>query len=447
MTTSFRLPDLGEGVHEAEILAVAVTAGQAIQEGDLILEVETDKAAVEIPSPTTGTVTEIHVESGDIAKVGDVLITFSTSDSAAPSSPETQQETEPHVDTKKDSRPAETVATRAATGTPSTDRKRPVPASPSTRRLARELDVDLHLVTPTGSSGVVTAEDVRQFAAGGATPDAEPESRKVEEIEGDIVYEAVTTPSRQFAEPLPDFSQFGEIERQPFRSIRRATANRMSQSWAQIPHVNCQDVVDISRLEEFRQRHKDDVKKAGGRLTMTVFALKAVATALKSYPHFNATLDLVNQEIIIKKYFNIGVAVDTDHGLMVPVIRDVDRKSIKELAVELHEAITRARERKSRREELIGGSFTITNAGAIGGSHFSAIINHPEIAILGLGQGRMQPAVVTDKEGNHEIVPRLQMPVVLCFDHRVADGADAIRFMQVIINALQDPDELLINMI
>lgn len=443
MTTSFRLPDLGEGVHEAEILAVAVTTGQSIQEGDLILEVETDKAAVEIPSPTTGTVAEIHVESGDIARVGDVLITFRTGESAEtlPQEPETL------ADTPKSSTAAETTHKDEATDAPAVDRSRPVPASPSTRRIARELDVDLYLVTPTGSSGVVTTEDVRKFAAGDGRVTPATESSRPEEIEGDIVYEAAPAPALQFTEKLPDFSQFGEIERQPFRSIRRATANRMSRSWSQIPHVNCQDVVDITRLEEFRQRHKGDIKEAGGRLTMTVFALKAVATALKSYPHFNATLDLANQEIIVKKYFNIGVAVDTDHGLMVPVIRDVDRKSIKELSVELHLAITRARERKSRREELIGGSFTITNAGAIGGSHFSAIINHPEIAILGLGQGRMQPSVVTDEDGKHEIQPRLQMPIVLCFDHRVADGADAIRFMQVIINGLQDPDELLINMI
>lgn len=443
MTTSFRLPDLGEGVHEAEILAVAVTTGQSIQEGDLILEVETDKAAVEIPSPTTGTVAEIHVESGDIARVGDVLITFRTGESAEtlPQEPETL------ADIPKSSTAAETTPKDEATDAPAVDRSRPVPASPSTRRIARELDVDLYLVTPTGSSGVVTTEDVRKFAAGDGRVTPATESSRPEEIEGDIVYEAAPAPALQFTEKLPDFSQFGEIERQPFRSIRRATANRMSRSWSQIPHVNCQDVVDITRLEEFRQRHKGDIKEAGGRLTMTVFALKAVATALKSYPHFNATLDLANQEIIVKKYFNIGVAVDTDHGLMVPVIRDVDRKSIKELSVELHLAITRARERKSRREELIGGSFTITNAGAIGGSHFSAIINHPEIAILGLGQGRMQPSVVTDEDGKHEIQPRLQMPIVLCFDHRVADGADAIRFMQVIINGLQDPDELLINMI
>lgn len=222
---------------------------------------------------------------------------------------------------------------------------------------------------------------------------------------------------------------------------------QMARSWEQIPHVNCQDMVDITKLEEFRSRYKVDIQKAGGRLTLTVFALKAVATALKNYPHFNASLDLANQQIIIKKYFHIGIAVDTEQGLVVPVIKDVDRKSIKELSIEIHMAIERARSRKSSREEMLGGTFTITNAGAIGGSHFTAIINHPEIAILGMGEARLQPVVVSDKAGTDSIEARLMMPIVLCFDHRVADGADAIRFLQTIITALEDPDELLMTMI
>ena len=246
---------------------------------------------------------------------------------------------------------------------------------------------------------------------------------------------------------LPDFSQWGPIVREPFRSIRRATATRMVASWSQIPHVNCQDTVDITRLEAFRRKHKAEIEAAGGRLTMTVFAMKAVATALKTYPHFNASLDLASQEIIVKQYFHIGIAADTEHGLMVPVIRDVDRKSIRELAIELQGTLERARQRKNSREEMLGGTFTITNVGGLGGSSFSAIINHPEVAILGLGQGRMQPAVVTDSQGEYEIVPRLIMPIVLCFDHRVVDGADAVRFLRQVIDLLEDPDELFITMI
>ncbi len=419
MTTSFRLPDLGEGVHEAEILALPVALGQAIREGDLIMEIETDKAAVEIPSPYSGTVSEILVKVGDMALVGDVLMTFST-DTA-------QEAVQP---AKNESRAVQPVVGTTLTA----QKKRPVPASPSTRRLARELGVDLHKVTPTGAGGVVTKEDVeahvgQAVAPETTTPPPEPTS---------------PTPNRT---ALPDFAKWGEIERLPFRSIRRATANQMTSSWTQIPHVQCQDDVDITKLEAFRQKHKTDIKEAGGRLTMTLFAMKAVTTALKNYPSFNSSLDLQAQEIIIKRFFNIGIAVDTENGLMVPVIRDVDRKSIKELAIEVDDTISRVRAGTHSREEMQGGTFTITNAGALGGSRFSAIINHPEVAILGLGQGRMQPAVITDERGRHEIVPRLIMPIVLCFDHRVVDGADAIKFLRLVIDALEDPDELLITMI
>jgi pyruvate dehydrogenase E2 component (dihydrolipoamide acetyltransferase) len=305
--------------------------------------------------------------------------------------------------------------------------------------LARELGIDLQHVTPTGAGGVVSADDLRVFAG---TMKMQAESPASQETAA-----APATTPLQSAGALPDFSQWGPIVREPFRSIRRATAQRMTESWTQIPHVNCQDSVDITELEAFRQRHKADIEKAGGRLTMTVFAMKAVATALKKYQHFNASLDLASQEIIVKQYFHIGIAADTVHGLMVPVIRDVDRKSIKELAVELDGALERSRSRKNSREEMLGGTFTITNVGGLGGSYFSAIINHPEVAILGLGQGRMQPAVVTNSSGEQQIVPRLMMPIVLCFDHRVVDGADAVRFLRQVITLLQDPDELFISMI
>lgn len=424
MTTSFRLPDLGEGVHEAEILDIPVEEGQAVKEGDVVLEVETDKAAVEIPSPCTGVIRSIKVSQGEMVKVGDVLIVFDGKKANT-------------VKEKTDAiKPEKEQLGTAPTGKSSTT---PVPASPSTRRIARELGVDLYQVTPSGANGIVTAEDVRRHAKSPA-PEEKEEAPKAASAD---TFRRITVD----VPPLPEFSQWGEIERRPFRSIRRATAARMSASWTQIPHVNCQDVADITGLEEFRRRHKQDIEQAGGRLTMTVFAIKAVATALKTYPQFNASLDLENQEIILKKYFHIGIAVDTPHGLMVPVIRDVDRKSIKEIAIELNQAIERARNRESSREELVGGTFTITNAGAIGGGYFSAIINYPEIAILGLGQGRLQPAVVAGSGGRNEIMPRLLMPMVLCFDHRVADGADAIRFQRLIIDALQDPDELLITMI
>ncbi len=436
MTTSFRLPDLGEGVHEAEILALPAAPGQAVREGDIIMEIETDKAAVEIPSPFTGAVQEILVQVGDMARVGDVLMTFTSKETEAAVRPAEPQQTETAVAQQEEHRPGQ--------------KRRPVPASPSTRRLARELGVDLHDVSPTGSGGIVTKEDVthhaeQKKAAGPAA--VQPEAQQgTESRQTSFTAPSPRQPAAEATE-LPDFSKWGKIERLPFRSIRRATARQMSRSWAEIPHVQCQDNVDITRLEAFRQRHKTDIQAAGGKLTMTIFAMKAVATALKNYPSFNASLDLQAQQIIIKRFFNLGVAVDTENGLMVPVIRDVDRKSIKELAIELAGATTRVRSKTHSPEDMQGGTFTITNTGPLGGSHFTAIINHPEVAILGLGQGRMQPAVVTDERGRHEIVPRLLMPIVLCFDHRVVDGADAIRFLRVIIDALEDPDELLITMI
>ena len=429
MSRSFKLPDLGEGVHEGEVLAVHVSVGQEVKEGDIILEVETDKAAVEIPSPFSARVAEIRVKPGDTVKVGDVMMTFSNGEAAGAIEGDKPEELPPAaVET-------EPVVSSAEAG----KRKGPVPASPATRRLARELGVDLHRVTPTGSGGLVTADDIRAFAETGKEVVEAPPAGEVITAEAP----AVSIPSPT----LPDFTRWGPVERVPFRSLRRATAKQMVIAWSQIPHVTSQDQVDITKLEAFRQKHKAEIQAQGGRLTMTVFALKAVATALKTYPQFNATLDVEAGEIIIKNYFHIGVAVNTDNGLIVPVVRDVDRKSIKELSVELYDIVEQTRSRKISLNDLQGGTFTISNAGAMGGGYFAPIINFPEVAILGMGQGRLQPAVIDRGNGEPEIAPRLIMPIVLCIDHRVLDGADAIKFLKVVIDSLEDPDELLISMI
>jgi len=429
MSRSFKLPDLGEGIHEGEILAVPVAVGQEVKEGDIILEVETDKAAVEIPSPFNGRVQEIRVRPGDIVNVGDVMMTFADEEGVQAAGAD-----------KPPVRPAAT-ALKAAAGPaqPAMRNDAPVPASPATRRLARELGVNLHLVTPSGPAGLVTAADVRGFAAGGPTAAAIPVAAPAAAV--------AVQPAGISVPPLPDFSKWGEVERVAFRSIRRATARQMSLAWSQIPHVNSQDVVDITKLEAFRQKHKAEIEALGGKLTTTVFALKAVATALKTYPNFNATLDEQNNEIIIKHYYHVGVAVNTDKGLIVPVLRDVDRKSIRELALELTALVQRTRDRKTTVEEMQGGTFTITNAGAMGGGFFAPIINHPQVAILGMGQARMQPVVRQKQKGDYVIVPRLMMPIVLCIDHRVLDGADAIRFLKVLVETLEDPDELLMSMV
>ena len=429
MAKEFKLPDLGEGIHEGEVLAVRVSVGQAVKEGDIILEVETDKAAVEIPSPYTGTVLEILVKAGDTVKVGQVLMTFSApgenpaaAPEAAAAGPRTAVLTEP------------AAAPAPAAG----PRKGPVPASPATRRLARELGVDLAQVPPSGAAGLVTGDDVRAFAAAGKAVEALAPARLQPAAEA-------PAPAPAPAPELPDFAKWGPVERVPFRSIRRATARQMSLAWSQIPHVNSQDYVDVTRLEVFRRKHKQEIEALGGRLTFTVFALKAVTTALKAIPRINSSLDTASGEIVLKKYCHIGVAVNTEEGLVVPVIRDVDHKSIRDLAVELHTLVQRAHARKIGLEEFQGGTFTITNAGALGGWTFSPIINHPQVAILGLGQGRLQPAVVRGEKGL-AVAARLIMPAVLCIDHRVLDGADAVKFLKHFKQIMEDPDELLMSL-
>jgi pyruvate dehydrogenase E2 component (dihydrolipoamide acetyltransferase) len=308
-----------------------------------------------------------------------------------------------------------------------------VPASPATRRLARELGVALSAVTATGPEGLVTAEDVRTAAAQSEAP------------EPDAAPEAAAALRPPQSTPLPDFDRWGTTERLPLRAVRRATARQMALAWSQIPHVHTQDWVDLTELEALRRKHREAVAARGGRLTLTVFALKAAAAALKRHPDFNASLDVEAGEIIRKHYFHIGVAVDTDDGLIVPVVRDVDRKSLRELAVELAELVDRTRRRKVTREALEGATFTLTNVGPLGGGHFSAIINPPQVAIVGMGAARMQP-VVLPADGPAKIVARLMMPLVVCVDHRVLDGADAIRFMQTVKAILQDPEELLLAM-
>jgi pyruvate dehydrogenase E2 component (dihydrolipoamide acetyltransferase) len=434
MPRSFKLPDLGEGIHEGEVLNVLVAAGDTVKEGDSILEVETDKAAAEIPSPFTGKVAEIKVKPGDMVQVGDVLMTFTDTESeeepppekeAAP--PEEKTDEPQAVEEKKEEKP------------PKREKGTPVPASPATRRLARELDVDLRAVNPSGPGGRVTADDVRQFAEGGKKERPEEEAGPSEE-------KPQARPIEEKAPELPDFSRWGAVERVPVRSIRRATAKQMALAWSQIPHVYNQDMVDMTQLEAFRRKHKQEVEEKGGKLSITVFALKAAATALKENPRFNASMDTKSGEMVLKHYYHIGVAVNTEEGLVVPVIRDVDRKSILELSMELKDLVQRTRERKVKLEEMQGGTFTITNVGPMGGGYFAPLINFPEVAILGMGAARMQPTVIEDDEGEYGIVPHLKMPVVLSIDHRILDGADALRFMATFIESMEDPEEMFITM-
>jgi pyruvate dehydrogenase E2 component (dihydrolipoamide acetyltransferase) len=433
MARSFKLPDLGEGIHEGEVIAVLVKVGDAVEEGDPILEVETDKASVEIPSPFTGTVQEIMVKAGDVVKVGNLLMTFS--DDAIGE----KKEKVPSEKKIKTAEPAEKVPRQSeenqTTGT--MERKKgPVPASPATRRLTRELGVDLRMVTPSGPAGMVTAEDVRAFAS--------------KEKRGERAAEepsAGAEPVAGAAPPgLPDFTKWGSVERLPLRSIRKATARQMALAWSQIPHVSSQDDIDVTRLEALRRRNKQAVEKQGGRLTLTVFAVKAAAAALRQFPQFNVSLDVEKGEIVRKHYLHVGVATDTGEGLVVPVLRNADKKSITELAVELRDLVERTRTRKVDLEELQGGTFTITNIGAAGGrGHFSPIINYPEAAILGMGAARLKPVIRKTETGSTQIVARMILPVVLAIDHRVLDGIDAAHFLEFFRTALENPEKMLLS--
>ena len=436
MAREFRLPDLGEGVHEGEIISILVSQGDHVEEDQPLLEVETDKAAVEIPSPYAGTVSQIHVAAGDLVRVGDALVTFETVEGEAepqPAPEENGSEPEP----KKE--PEEQPSPEAPR-----ERDRPVPASPSTRRLARELGVDLHRVSGSGPGGRVTAEDVRAFDERGGKEAAPPKEEQAEEGRAPIEGLSPVRPSAIPVPELPDFGHWGTVERVPLRSVRRTTARHMALSWSQIPHVSHQDVADVTALEAFRQQHKDGIAAQDGSLTLTIFVLKAAVAALKAHPRFNASLDARTEEIVLKKYYHIGIAVDTDRGLLVPVIRDVDRKSITELSIELKELVERTREGEAQLEEMQGGTFTITNPGPLGGTAFAPLINYPEVAILGMAQARWQPTVQGESE-KASITPRLQLPLVLSFDHRVVDGADAARFTALIVEILQDPDKLMVH--
>jgi pyruvate dehydrogenase E2 component (dihydrolipoamide acetyltransferase) len=310
-------------------------------------------------------------------------------------------------------------------------RKGPVPATPATRRLARELDVDLDQVKGSGPGGRVTPEDVKAHAE---APEKKPEKEKEA---------AAAQPVGTERPELPDFSEWGQVERTPLRSVRRTTAKRMALSWSEVPQVTHEDVADITDLEKLRQDNKAEIEKQGGALTLTVFAIKAAVAALKANPRFNASLDSDAQEIILKKYFHIGIAVDTDRGLLVPVVRDADCKSMVELAKEVVALAERARQGEVEPKDMTGGTFTITNVGPLGGTGFTPIINYPQVAILGLAKARLQP-VVHGNIDDFKMVPRLMLPLCLGFDHRIVDGADAARFLGEVIRLLESPENLML---
>jgi pyruvate dehydrogenase E2 component (dihydrolipoamide acetyltransferase) len=433
-----KLPDLGEGIEEAEVVEILVSEGDELGEDQSILELETDKAVAEFPSPNAGRISTIHVKAGDTVKPGDTILTL---DDEAPAAErkEKKEEAEQLEEAKKErplkeekpeekaveKKPAKTAAPRPEKEEKKAEPepRRMVAAGPATRRLARELGVEIAQVRGSGPGGRITEQDVRSYvkdlAAGAAAP-----------VAGQAGVPA-----------LPDFSQWGPIERQALRGVRRKTAQNVSLSWQQVPHVTQHDVADITEFEAARQRYKAAAKEGEARLTITALALKAVAVALKEFPRCNSSLDFDSGEIILKLYYHIGVAVDTEHGLLVPVIRDVDKKSILELAAELEDVSERTRKRKLDLSEMRGGTFTITNLGGIGGTAFTPIVNYPEVAILGMSRGRLEPVV----RENGQLESRVMLPLSLSYDHRVIDGADGARFLRRVASLISDPLMLILK--
>ncbi len=438
--TEFKLPELGENIHQGDLVRLMISPGAIISEGQPVMELETDKAVVEVPSPVSGMVKDVLVAQGDKIKVGQVVFTL---ESGATSQPHAQQpsradESHQHEQqafqaaiqsegrTEEEALPPDQPRTApVATFSMPLDLDRaagvehrgPVPAAPHVRRLARELGVDIHNVPGTGPGGRISEDDVKAYtktllASGTGT--------------------AAATHLKQPA--LPDFSKWGKIERVSMRGVRRKTAEHMWEAWNAIPHVTQNDKADITELEQLRTRFGPKAVEAGGKMTVTAIALKVCASALKIFPQFNASIDMEKEEIVYKQFINIGVAVDTDRGLLVPIIRDVDKKNIVELAAELTQLSKKARDKKLAPADMEGGTFTITNLGGIGGTGFSPIVNYPEVAILGLSRSSMEPVWM-----NGRFEPRMVIPLSLSYDHRLIDGADAARFLRWIAEAFEQP--------
>ncbi len=440
----FTMPDLGENVAGGNVVSILVAVGETIAAGQGVVELETDKATVEVPSNLDGVVKEIHLKAGDKAKVGQLLLTVETSHSPAPAvAPATQPEPELKPESKPEPvppveplrsqplpeppLPSELAGLQSLSyktlGLPIRSDRTLIPAAPNVRRIARELGVNITEVTGTGPNGYILMDDVKRHAY-----------RLLRALRAGAALDGGN--GRPTPPPLPDFGKWGEIDRQPMSNIRRATARQMEVAWSNIPHVTQFDKADITDLEQLRQRFGQKVEAAGAKLTITAILLKVVASALKEFPQFNASLDMSKEEIIYKKFYHIGVAVDTERGLLVPVIRNVDQKNILELAVELGEIAVKARDRKLKPEDMQGGTFSITNLGGIGGVNFTPIVNSPEVAILGVARGAVEP-VFNKKTGQFE--PRQMLPLALSYDHRLIDGADGARFVRYIVQYLEQP--------
>lgn len=422
MAIEVKLQALKENVEVVEVNAVKVSVGDTITAGQALMEVQADKAALEVPAPSAGVISKILVKTGDAVKIGQSIFVIEAN--GTPATPATKAASAPAAAAKPAapapvaaSKPAVAPVTTQTTSLTTHQDDKITPASPVVRRMARELGVELSGVPGTGRHGRISEEDIRAFV----------QNRGAGSTGG--CGTGISVPA------LPKFEDIGPVEKQPMSAIRKATARQMNLSWSIVPHVTQNDLVDITDFENFRRS-----ESKGPKFTITAFALKAAAVLLQEFPVFNSSVDMQNNSIIYKKYYNIGVAVDTENGLLVPVLRDVDKKSIAELAVELTSIAERARQRKLDSKDLSGGTFTITNLGGIGGTGFTPIVNYPEVAILGISRGRLEPVIYKG-----EITPRLMMPLSLSYDHRVIDGAAAARFTRRLAEMLENPYQLLIH--
>jgi pyruvate dehydrogenase E2 component (dihydrolipoamide acetyltransferase) len=437
----FKMPELGENIHQGELVRLLVSPGAKVSEGQPVMELETDKAVVEVPSSVTGVVKQVLVKQGEKVKVGQVIFTLEggatleqkkhvplehpseqvgariSFQAAMKAEGKTEEQVLPPDPPQP--RSADFSMPAQLEKVAGSEHREPVPAAPHVRRLARELGVDIHNVKGSGPGGRISEDDVKGHT----------KSLLISAVAAAQAPRSGFTPP-----PLPDFSKWGKVERVSMRGVRRKTAEHLWQAWNTIPHVTQQDKADITELEHLRAKFGPKVEEAGGKMTVTAIALKVCASALKVFPQFNASIDIEKEEIAYKQYINIGVAVDTDRGLLVPVIRDADKKNIVELAAELTQLSRKAKDKKLTTAEMEGGTFTITNLGGIGGTGFSPIVNFPEVAILGLSRSSMEPVWI---DGKFE--PRRVIPLSLSYDHRLIDGADAARFLRWIAEAFEQP--------
>ncbi|HAF30894.1 MAG TPA: branched-chain alpha-keto acid dehydrogenase subunit E2 [Bacteroidales bacterium] len=414
MKKEIKIPDIAENVEKGLIASVLVSKGDKVSKDQALVEIETDKATTDIPSDYDGVIDEVKVSEGDEVSVHQVIMIIEVKEEEDNND---EKEKEPDDDKPKENQNEETTDQKSVEKEEKTISERAesedIPAAPSVRRLARELGVDLLKIDGSGPGGRITKEDVENYTS---DPVSEPKQKT----------------------QLSDFSKWGPVSREDMNNIRRVTAKSLSEAWQTVPHVTQFDEADITKLEEFRKKNQDKIEKAGGKLTVTSLLLKIVGLALQKFPQFNASVDMDNKQIIYKHYYNVGIAVDTEQGLLVPVVRDVNKKSLANLSAELSDLAKKARNKELSLDQMQGGNFTISNLGGIGGTGFTPIVYYPQVAILGVSRSKYQQVLVGD-----EFEKRLVIPLSLSYDHRIIDGADGARFLRWICDVIEDPYAIL----